>query len=264
MNLILRAVLEALPQAFRNQIYRYAKGYIQYHDGINNPDISTNGEFRFLRATVGDCKVVFDVGANVGEWARLVLELNPKVRLHCFEPSRATFDKLLSQRFPANVLCNDFGLSSTKRQEKLFVFSEGSGMNSLYRRQGLEDRGITPQDREEVITLRTLDDYCSEQDIQRIDYLKLDVEGHELEILRGGQRLLSDGRIGLIQFEYGGCNIDSRVFLKDLFDFTKDFRYEFYKILPQELQRVAAYSQQFENFQYSNWLLIHKNRELSC
>ena len=259
MGSFLRLVINASPQAFRRRVYTYAKRYIEQCDGNNNPDIATNGELRFLRTRIRQCKVVFDVGANIGDWANLVLRINPTVQLHCFEPSKSTFDRLAAQSFPVNVVINNFGLSSTSRQSKLFVFDEANGMNSLYRREGLEHLGLTSQRREETIELQTLDEYCSRHDVFKIDYLKLDVEGHELEILRGANDTLNDGRIGIVQFEYGGCNIDSRVLLKDIFDFVQRLPYTVCKILPEKVQQVPRYSQALENFQYSNWLLIHKD-----
>jgi len=90
-----------------------------------------------------------------------------------------------------------------------------------------------------------------------VDFLKVDVEGHELECFRGANTLLSNRRIKAIQFEYGGCNIDSRVFLKDIFAFFGDFpRYHFFKILPHGLRLVQTYDQRLDNFQYQNWAII--------
>ena len=74
--------------------------------------------------------------------------------------------------------------------------------------------------------------------------------------------MLRENRIGIIQFEYGGCNIDSRVLLKDLFGMFEGFSYQFYKIFPKGLTAVTGYSQQFENFQYSNWLAIHQKHQV--
>lgn len=259
MSNLLRILMKISPQSFRDRGYAYAKRYVDHCEGNNNPDIRTNGELRFLRTVIPQCQVAFDVGANVGEWANLVLQANPLVHLHCFEPSKSTFAKLAARRFPANVLINNFGLSSTSGHGTLFVFGEENGMNALYRRHGLEHLGLAPQQREELIQLNTLDDYCSERNIAKIDYLKLDVEGHELEVLKGAENGLRAGRIGIIQFEYGGCNIDSRVLLKDIFDFVQSLPYVVHKILPERIQQISGYSQALETFQYSNWLLIHKD-----
>lgn len=254
---ILLSFTEKLPQSVRSRIYDYCKKYTDYRDGINNEDIVTNGELEVIRKFIPSCKIIFDVGAHVGDWTRLVLNHNPKAEIHCFEPSAFTFKKLSSQNFPSRVICNSFGLSSHIGEAKLQVFVEGDGMNSLYRREGLQDRGISVQEKQETISLQTLDEYCQKKKIQSIDFLKIDVEGHELKVLRGSEKMLREKRIGIIQFEYGGCNIDARVLLKDLFDIFNGLPYRFYKIHPKGPQRVAGYSQQFENFQYSNWLAIH-------
>jgi hypothetical protein len=61
---------------------------------------------------------------------------------------------------------------------------------------------------------------------------------------------------GNCQIEYGGCNIDARVFLKDMFELFSPFPYIFYKIYPRELRRVKRYDQRLENFQYQNWVVM--------
>lgn len=213
-----------------------------------------------MRQTLVSSQTVFDVGANVGEWAAQALSIQPKLNLHCFEPSRATFLRLLAKAFPPDVACNNFGLGSGREKKTLYVFENGAGINSLYRRQGLEDGwGLMPQQLTETIWLDTIDHYCQEHGVRDIDFLKVDVEGHELAVFRGASQMLAQGRIRTIQFEYGGCNIDAGVLLKDFFTFFRPFAYTFYKIYPQELRRVERYDQRFENFQYQNWALIHRD-----
>jgi hypothetical protein len=60
----------------------------------------------------------------------------------------------------------------------------------------------------------------------------------------------------MVQFEYGGCNIDSKVLLKDIFEFFSGMNYRFYKIFPDRLKFFQRYDQRLENFKYQNWLLI--------
>ena len=240
-------------------VFRYCRHYVDVYNGENNGDIRTNGELKLMQEYLPQSTIVFDVGANVGNWAKLALAVNPAISLHCFEPSSYTYQKLLENHFPPNVNCNHFGLSSTRQQANLFIFKEGSELNSLYRREGLEDGyQIAPQSESEPIELRTLDDYVEESGINTIDFLKVDIEGHELDFFRGSEKLLSQYKIKVIQFEYGGCNIDARVFLKDFFNlFSKYPHYRFYKIFPDSLRQIDRYDVQLDNFQYQNWAIIY-------
>ena len=241
------------------QIYDLCKRYVDRYRGENNDDILTNGELDLMNSRLANSKVVVDAGANAGSWASLALKINPKVQIHCFEPSEGTFKQLLEREFPPNVTCNNFGLGARSEESVLYVFSEGSGMNSLYQRRGLEDGwGISQPERQEKIRISTLDDYCCQSHIEHIDYLKVDVEGHELQVFNGSASLFSEGRISAVQFEYGGCNIDSRVLLKDFFEFFAQFHYDFFKIYPKRLERVQRYDQRLENYQYQNWALIRR------
>ncbi len=233
-------------------LYRVCKRYVDRYNSENNDDIHTNGELRLMQTILPQCAIVFDVGANVGDWTALALEISPRLQIHCFEPSAATFQRLQAQ---VGAVCNNFGLSSTPGEMTLWVFADGAGTNSLYKRRGLEDGwGLAEQQQAETVRLDTLDAYCQRAGVQVIDLMKVDVEGHELEVFKGAAGMLAQGKIKCIQFEYGGCNIDSRVLLKDLFDFLVPYGYAFYKIFPRELRRVRRYDQRLENFQYQNWV----------
>jgi len=215
----------------------------------------TNGELYFLQSVLEQCEIVFDVGANIGNWMALALDINPRLQVHCFEPSVYTFQRLLERGKKA--VFNNFGLSSERGKRTLWLFSEGAGINSLYKRHGLDDGyGLPEQIKEETISLDTLDDYCERVKVQSIDLLKVDVEGHELEVFKGAERMLAQGKIKRIQFEYGGCNIDSRVFLKDFFDLFEKNEYKLFKIFQKKMLYVSRYDQCLENFQYQNWLAI--------
>src|SRR5258708_3137743 len=141
-------------------LYRLCKKYVDRYRNENNGDMRNNGEERFLASVLPVCRVVFDVGANVGDWAKMALSINPSVNLHCFEPSHATYQRLVVNRFPPNVVCNNIGLGSNPSEGRLLVFEDGSGLNSLYRREGLEAGwGIDTDTREESIQMGNDDDY---------------------------------------------------------------------------------------------------------
>lgn len=256
-----RLLLKILPK--NQHLYNLCKNYVESYNGENNSDINTNGELHFMERNLGKCRIVFDIGAHTGEWTKLALKINQNIELHCFEPSNYTFKKLISNNLPENVTSNNFGLSSAKCEKTLFIFEEGSGINSLYQREGLENGwGLKPQTRKEPVKLDTLENYCHEKNITEIDLMKVDVEGHELDVFKGGKALFDSAQVKMVQFEYGGCNIDSHVFLKDIFDFFKDMNYGFYKIYPDYVRPVQRYDQRLDNFQYQNWLIIRKDCQI--
>lgn len=249
-----KAITALLPRR-SHFVYRVANKLVNLYNGDNDFEIATNGELRFAELTLPHAKVVFDVGANVGDWITLVLKLNPGASYHCFEPSAPTFARLSSLSLPPNVRLNHFGLGAAPEERTLFVYDEGSGANSLYRRVGAP----TDQRSEESVRVRTIDDYCAEHGIERVDVVKIDTEGHEMAVLQGTRRMLSEGRIGVAQFEYGGCYIDARVLLKDVWQFIESAGqgYAFYKIHRDRMERIPKYKQTFETFQYSNWAIAH-------
>lgn len=245
-------IIALLPK--RPMIYRFCQHYLDHYRGENNSDLWTNGELRVLQEILPSCRTVFDVGANVGRWAELALQINPSLQLHCFEASRVTFQKLIQSPAAQHLKANHAALGATPGEATLHIFAETGGMNSLYSRRGLS---VGPPIGEERVRMITLADYCTEQGIERIDFLKLDVEGHEMAVLQGGESLLAAARIQYIQFEYGGSNIDARVLLSDFFDLFSQYGYHMHKIFPNRLEPAPRYEQQMENFQYQNWVAIH-------
>jgi FkbM family methyltransferase len=242
------------------KIYNFFKRYVDRYNGENNDNMITNGEMRFLQSNIGNDSVIFDIGANIGKWTKLVLNINKRLNIHCFEPSKYTFKKLINNNFPPNVICNNIGLSSAKKEEFIYIFKEGSGLNSLYQRKRLDEHNEKiPQHQKEKIQLDTLENYCSVNDINLIDYMKIDVEGHEFEVLKGGNTLFNNNRVNIIQFEYGGTFIDAHVLLRYIFDLFKELNYDFYKIYPDCIKLVKKYYPKIDNFQYQNWLIINKN-----
>src|ERR1041384_2037021 len=191
MNLFWRAfakVFLMLVPKRSARLYHLFTAYTNRYDGINLDDMHTNGEFRLLRELLPRCKTVFDIGANVGDWTAFALGINPALTIHCFEPSRSTFADLAQRRFPASVVRNNLGLSDQVGQADLFLFeSQHAGLNSLYQRSGLETEwGLAPQATHETVSLTTFDAYYHAQGLTTpVDFLKIDVEGHELRVLQG-------------------------------------------------------------------------------
>jgi FkbM family methyltransferase len=244
---------------YRPMIKKILKRHTNLFKGENNNVLETNGESRFLLNNLHLCKIIFDVGANVGDWSQIALSGKKDIQLHSFEPCKKAFKELISKKFPDNVHCNNIGLSSKKQTLPIYGIEGRSSWNSLYQREELSKLGLGTIKKIEDISLITLEQYCKQNNIDHIDFLKIDVEGHEMETLNGGRLLFEQKKINIVQFEYGGCNIDSRTLLKDFFKFFEKFNYGLYKIYPQHIRLIKEYSQELENFQYQNWIAIKNN-----
>lgn len=219
--------------------------------------VADSGEEHSLRYVQGKLArvsdpMIFDVGANVGLYAQMLTRIfGPAAVVHSFEPSRKTFERLTKNtRSLANVRRHHFGLGGERGTSVLFSNADESGIASVYKRR-LDHFGLEMGKREEV-ELRTLDAFCDEQGITHIHLLKMDVEGHELEVLHGAARMLA-GRIDFLQFEFGGCNIDSRTFFQDFFYLLKD-RYRLYRVVRDGLCPIPAYRETQEVFITTNFL----------
>ena len=235
-----------------NFLYRCCRRYVNSYDNQNNVDMRSNGELCWLQEVLPACFTIFDVGANVGEWTALALEINPSLQVHCFEPSAATYRFLQAHVTSSSVFLNQKALGASRGEYPLYVSGPGAGTNSLHKRTAPN----LIQNQTENIYVETLDAYCEAHAVKEIDLLKVDVEGHELEVLKGAINLFKEGRIRRIQFEYGGTYIDARILLKDMFDFLIPFGYRIYKMYPNYLRLFEQYDQRLENFQYQNLVAL--------
>jgi FkbM family methyltransferase len=185
-----------------------------------------------------------------------VLALNPALEIHAFEPSRDSFAQLAAKTQPPQVRRNNVGLGAAAEQRALYTLGADSALRSLYPRAGLEEYGIETPAVGEPVTITTLDAYCRTAGVDAIDYLKIDTEGHDLQVLRGAVGLIGRRAIRTIQFEYGSANVDSRDLLKDFFTFFSDTPYQLHKIHPEGDRHYPRYNVRLENFQYQNWLAV--------
>jgi len=237
-------------------VYRLCEQFIDRYDNQTNWNPETNGETALLRKVMPNCRIVFDVGSHLGSWAEAALAINPRLEIHCFEASTTTHRLLTERTPPLPVIANPFGLGAVAETRTLYCFGDGNNANSLYRRSGLEMIGFPPQTTTETVIIDTVDAYCARQGIAAIDFMKIDTEGHDLYVLQGASRLLTAKAIGAIQFEYGGCNIDSRVLLRDLFEYLAGVDYLPAKIMPNHIAVMPSYDARLENFRFQNWLAL--------
>lgn len=141
---------------------------------------------------------VFDVGANVGVYSLLTSEAN-KNRVHAFEPHPATAallrnNLMVNQRTNVSVHCCAL---SENNGELSFTDDPGSTVNQLIpQAEPLEPASNSTR----TITIPTLrgDTFC-QQNNTTPDIMKVDVEGHEAEVLRGFGTVLESVKMILVE-----------------------------------------------------------------
>lgn len=230
-----------------------------------NTHFEQNGErffidslFKSFKQNGGERKIVFDIGANIGEYSSMLLdkskEINLELQVHLFEPTQSCF-KVITEKFidNKNTVLNNFGVSNTNGEAQIFYDKEQSGLASLYQRN-LDSYDLQMNQSEEII-LRKMDEYIDEKNIKHIDFIKIDIEGHELKAFEGFGKYLNSDFVDYIQFEYGGANLDSHISLMEIYKFFEQRNFKIAKIMPNGLER-RSYSPFMDNFNYSNYVAI--------
>jgi len=145
-----------------------------------------------------DFQTVFDVGANVGQTADLFSKAFPNAHIWSFEPAREAF-RLLETRHGSSprVSCVNSALGATEIPNGLLM---SDYMESTCNQVVSAEASDTPLQR---VAVTTGDRYCADNGIVHIDFLKIDTEGYDLEVIKGFEGLIGDNKIDFIQVEVG-------------------------------------------------------------
>lgn len=216
-----------------------------------------SGEAKFLQRRLGPLErpCVFDVGANVGEYSAAALQSNPTAQVHCFEPSEAHL-VLLKQRLQgSSAVVNPFGLSDVTETRSLHKDCSVTGLASLISRD-LSHLDIQ-FDTVESVRLERGDSYVDQHGIQRIDLLKIDVEGWEMSVLNGFSNSFEQGLIRCCQFEFGHAHIERRENFRDFYRFFTERGFAMGALKPNgHVQVMQRYDEIFENYYATNYIAL--------
>jgi FkbM family methyltransferase len=175
---------------------------------------------------------IFDVGANSGIMSLQFAKLVPAGKVYSFEPTFYAFSKLkrnielnpeLAKRI---VTVQSFVSSSTSQKPGIKAYASWKVGGAI---EGVRHRihgGVEKS--AGGIAAVSLDDFCEQEKIQRLDFIKIDTDGHELEVLKGGKKII--GRFNpLIIFELGIYVMDEReIDFSDYFEFFDSLAYSLF------------------------------------
>jgi FkbM family methyltransferase len=187
-----------------------------------------NGERRLLeRLRQEPIRTVLDVGANVGSWSLIAVELLPQATIYALEVVPDTAAKLRS-RVSGHERIKAFALG---------LGAESGTMSLKYHGPASTHATFTDYPHSwsgewiECPVMRG-DEFLTREGISRVDFLKLDVEGAEHLVLKGLEGYLREGKVRFVQFEYGRVNILTHFLLRDFYELFRGYGYAVGKIYP--------------------------------
>lgn len=196
-------------------------------------------EQKLVRNIIKKGMTVFDIGANVGDYSRLFSFLvGVTGRVFAFEPCQDTFTQLLSRinKCLNNITPIPKAVFSKNGKVILNEFpAECSAWNSIGHPIMVDPNSpeshIVPIKKSVEVEAVSLDSFCYDFHIERIDYMKMDIEGAEIYALHGASKLLEEKLIRYLQFEISQNMLDGlNTKAKYVFDFLASKNYECHSI----------------------------------
>jgi FkbM family methyltransferase len=210
--------------------------------GNDNP--ITNGELFFLNEIKKNLNIVFDVGSRKDS---LFLDLECEV--HYFEPvPEFIMDLKLKSNNNKKSFFNDFGLSDN--ETKLFYYK--SYQSFINRNKTFSNKEVGKIE----LLLKKASDYIVNNKIDKIDFLKIDTEGFEFNVIKGFEDKI--GVVDIIQFEYGGTYLDANIKLIEVVDYLKNKNFENFSYLSEDqLVKIEDFS---DHYKYCNIICFNKRK----
>lgn len=193
-----------------NLIARYIRRLLRTHWGIEIsyskycPHLSERKIINHYLGAQTNIGMIFDVGANVGQSALEFAKSFPEAAIHSFEPFASNFNKLLHNTRDT-VAIRTHHLALTDRDGSMDVLVDNvmnSEWNSITEKRQAEMKSSSDFSKESVLLSRG-DSFCEVQGISGIDVLKIDTEGHDLEVIRGFEGMFEKGKILSVIVEVG-------------------------------------------------------------
>ena len=136
-----------------------------------------------LKKYIKDDDIVIEAGANMGSETLLISKMLTKGHIYCFEPNPYVFNRLkinISINELANVDAYDCALGESDKQISFNIYPTNfcnAGMSSKYME--------TSNTNKITVTQKTLDSFVKENNIGKVDFIKMDIQGSEMDMING-------------------------------------------------------------------------------
>jgi len=207
-----------------------------------------NGELLFLKTLAGKVKVFIDVGANKGEWTEDILALNPQAEKGILLEPNPGCMMILKNKFGSSQGIEILEMACSDQSGGSIFFAEPDGGET----SSLSSSGTNNATKIEV-RVTTIDELVNERTLHHIDYLKIDVEGFDLHVIKGASETLRKGIIDVIQFEYNKTWRNNGSTLYNAFSILESYGYKTFCLTKKGLINLDI-NKYGEFYAYSNFI----------
>ena len=232
----------------------YAKGYKNYGS------FKATGEENFIDMISGEIRVCLDIGANIGNYSKLLIN-KTNAKIYAYEPLEKSFDELkkIKEKHKDRFFIEKLALGNEDGIKKISSANDKSEKASF--EKNLDKLSFIDKDnlREFDVSIKKLDSLNFFNSHSKVDFLKIDVEGYEYEVLLGGKKFIDFNSPKFIQIEINWHQLFKKVNLYEFSKLLKD--YDIFKILPHGKNLVFIDPSRPENniFHLSNFVFIRKD-----
>ena len=173
--------------------------------------------------------IVFDVGANVGNWSQALQQRIPNAKIYMFDPSPGCQAAIREKKLPGTVLI-PYALGESTGGATYYSSSPTDGTASLHPRHDSPFQDFNYE--ATTVKVTTIDQVLEAEKIDFVDFMKMDIEGHESFALRGARGALAARKIGALSFEFGSSNVNSHTFFRDFWEILREAGFSISRITP--------------------------------
>ncbi len=247
-NLFFKLIAVRQTQPFFEFLHKFSLKGMNYGSANKPKDSGELSVFDYIEQKEQRDLIIFDVGSNNGQYLEHLLSFfkHRSMTYYCFEPDPVAYGHLakMADGKPGVTIFN-LAFGSTPGIMTLYQNNSGSVGSSLV---SLDNK---PNQQKVDVEVNTLDNFCRDKGITTIDFLKVDTEGFESEVLKGATDLIAQNKIKYIQLEHG--SMQSIKMGSSLYAYQQMLpNFRIFHIKQNGLRRIR-YSERFEIFYNSNY-----------
>lgn len=249
----------------RESAWRLGRGLYMVARGESVNDMETNGEAALMNSCAAAFRrkrrsapfIAYDIGANLGRWSLTMLNAAHNANIECtielFEPVPGAFSRLEAAFAGERVVrLHQLAVSNRTGVAEMQIVGEFAGTNSLV--QGAATAN-------EILSVRTetVPEIMRRLDHHSVQLLKIDAEGHDLEIMRGMKPVLSLGQVEVAQFEYNARWLSSAGSMRAVFDLADETSYRVCRLTRNGLEAYSCWNSEIDRFFEANYALVRRD-----